>query len=364
MRAYRTMTRRVAAVLSVLGLAGSLAAITAGAAQASVPDKWGFAFVANPAAPGVPPLSHQAGSWTSGHVTSHPGLLGQVFVVFPHLASKNGVVHVTAVNANAVWCQAQKWGQVGANEVASVRCYLPGGKPTFSQFTVLYTTSTKGAFSGGAYGYVHYEPGSGIVGTFNSVGAVNTVTAGPPGVWVVNLPGLGSAPAGDIQVTAADPSGAAKCELNGWAANPTGQHFQVRCYDGGVAPLKTGWSLSYQRSRAIFGGVPKLFAYTFNDQPTVPGPYAPLPPAVNFNSLHGVNNISQAGGRSLERLPRVGTLPSTVLVTAVKIGAGFCNLESPWAISAGEVLIRNVVCFTAAGAPKPFAWMTTYTAAH
>ena len=53
-----------------------------------------------------------------------------------------------------------------------------------------------------AYGYVHFEPGAGgIVTSFNSAGAVNTVTPGPTGVWTVRLPALGPAtPAGDVQV--------------------------------------------------------------------------------------------------------------------------------------------------------------------
>src|ERR1700722_4609625 len=345
MRASRIVTRRLAALIGAVGLTTGLMAAAAGVAQASVPDKWGFAFVNDPSAASTPILNHQAGSWTAGHVTSHPGAVGQVFVVFPHLASKNGVVHVTAVNPNAVWCQAQKWGPVGVNEVVAVRCYLPGGKPTFSQFDVLYTTSTKGAFSGGAYGYVHFQPGPSVVATFNSVGAVNTVTAGPVGEWVVTLPGLGSTTfAGNVQVTAADPGGAAKCEIGGWAFNSGAQRFLVRCYNGGTPPLKTGWSLSYQRDRSTFGGVPKEFAYTFNNKPTVTGPYAPVPPAVNFNSLHGVNTITQSGGRSLVRFPRVGTLPSTVLASPVKIGPGFCNLESPFAIGGGIVLVRNGVC--------------------
>jgi hypothetical protein len=249
MRASRIVTRRLAAVVSAFGLAAGLAAATAGVAQASVPDKWGFAFVNDPSAASTPILNHQAGSWTAGHVTSHPGAVGQVFVVFPQLASGHGVVHVTAVNPNAVWCQAQKWGPAGPNEVVAVRCYLPGGTPTFSQFDVLYTTSTKGAFSGGAYGYVHFQVGAGLVGNFNSTGAVNAVTELSTGAWIVSLPGLGSTTlAGNVQVTAVDPGGAAKCEIGGWAFNSGAQRFLVRCYNGGTTPLKTGWSLSYSET--------------------------------------------------------------------------------------------------------------------
>jgi hypothetical protein len=168
----------------------------------------------------------------------------------------------------------------------------------FSQFTVVYTKSTAGAIlpSGAAYGYVHFRPGSGIVARFNSAGGTNTVTPGAVGVWVVRMPHLGSSvQAGGVQVTAVDPSGPAKCELRAWAWSPGGQRFVVRCFNGGVTPLKTGWTLSYQRRRAITGGglpaSPKLYAYTLNNMPAIPGPYAPAPPSVNYNSAAATNTI-------------------------------------------------------------------------
>ena len=233
------------AAASVIGLAAGLATITATAAHAAVPDKWGFAFVNNPSAPGIPVLTHQAGSWPAAlHVHTAPGVLGQVAVLFPHLASKNGVVHVTAVNQGPIWCQAQKWAPSGANELVLVRCYKAGGAPVFSPFTVMYTSSTKGPFPAGrAYGYVHVQPPSGIVATFNSVGAANTVAAGPPGTWVVTMPGLGSPiKTGDVQVTAADPAGPAKCEIAAWAATTAAQRFLVKCFNGATTPINASLS--------------------------------------------------------------------------------------------------------------------------
>jgi hypothetical protein len=373
MSASASIVRRLAAAASVIGVAAGLAgaAITAGAgvAQAAVPNQWGFAFVSKPAVAGIPDLSHQAGSWPSPlHAHSTPGVVGQVFVVFPHLASKNGVVHVTAVNQGPVWCQAQKWAPAGANEVVAVRCYKVGGVPVFSPFTVLYTTSTKGPFPAGrAYGYVHFQPATGITGTFNSAGASNTVTAGPVGEWVVKMPGLGSSTlSGNVQVTAADPGAAAKCQIGAWASTAAGQDFLVRCYDGAAAPLKTGWSLSYQRGRSIFGGEPKLFAYTFNNQPANPGPYAPVPPPVNYNTTGAVNKIQNGGGFAFVQFPNVGVLPNTVQVSPYKIGAGFCNLNTLWATpaSSANVLVRDVVCWTPAGKIKASGSFVTYTSAH
>ena len=137
-RSHRGFIPRLAAVASALGLVAGLATATAGVAQANVPNKWGFALVSKPAVAGVPDLSHQAGSWPSPlHVLTDPGITGRVLVIFPRLASRNGVVHVTAISPSAgpaaVWCQAEKWAPSGLNEIVAVRCYKVGGVPVFAQ---------------------------------------------------------------------------------------------------------------------------------------------------------------------------------------------------------------------------------------
>jgi hypothetical protein len=363
------ITRRLAIVMTALCLGAGLSAVATTAAQAAVPDRWGFAFVGKPAVPGIPDLNHQAGSWPAPfkvHVT--PGAPGQVFVRFPRIATKGGVVHVTAVVAAPVWCQAQKWRPSGPNEIVVVRCFRAGGVPTFAPFTVLFTKSSGAPVPPGrAYGYVHFTPGQGVVARFNSAGANNTVTPGATGVWVVAMPGLGSAGrAGNVQVTAVRSAGPAKCQLSNWTSAPARQLFRVRCYNGGTTPLTTGWTLSYQRRRAITGGQPKPFAYTFDNKPLSAGPYAPLPPAVNFNSAGGINTIRSAGaGLRLVQFPFVGLLPNTVLVTPVSSGAGFCNLLTLWATTSAApgVLVRDVACYTPAGIPKNHASLITYTSA-
>src|SRR5262249_2377863 len=154
---------------------------TSGPAQAAVPNKWGFAYVGHPAVAGVPALAHQAGSWPAPlHVHTAPGAAaGQVRVRFPDVASRGGVVHVTAVNQGPVWGQALKWGPSGPDELVVVGCFAVGGKPVFSRFTVLFTASTRGPFPAGrGYGYVHYRPG-GVAARFNSSGGAVTVAAGP-----------------------------------------------------------------------------------------------------------------------------------------------------------------------------------------
>lgn len=323
MIASARVIRRLAAAASVVGLGAGLMTAAMGSAQAAVPDQWGFAYVSKPAVAGVPDLMHQAGSWPAAfHVHTAPAAVGAVIVMFPRIASKNGVVHVTAVNEGPVWCQAEKWAASGPNELVSVRCHKVGGAPVFSPFTVL---------------------------------------------WKVRLPGLGSSGwAGNVQVTAVNPAVAAKCQIAAWTPATSAQQFLVRCFNGAATPLKTGWTLSYQRGRSIFGGQPKLFAYIFNDKPANPGPYVPAPPAVSFNSASGANTVTNGGGFSLVHFPRVGALPNTVLVSPFRAGAGFCNLNTLWstAPAAPGVIVRDVVCWDATGHRKPAASFVTYTSAH
>ena len=367
-RAWTTVQHFAAGMTALMVMAGFVVAL-AGPAQAAVPDHWGFAYVDKPSVPGTPDLTHQAGSWPAPfkvHVT--PGAVGQVHVRFPQIASKGGVVHVTAVTAGPVWCQAQKWGPSGPDEIATVRCFRPGGAPVFVPFVIMFTTSTKGPFPAGrAYGYVHFEPASGIITQFNSVGAVNTVTSGPVGVWTVTMPGLGTpALAGNVQVTAVNPAVAAKCEVDAWASSTARQVFRVRCFNSGTTPLTTGWSLTYQRGRAVMGTQPKLVASTVDNQPLLTGPYAPAPPPVNFNSAGAVNTIRAAGaGLRLVTFPSVGVLPNTVLVSAFHTGPGFCNLNTLWATTSGapQVIVRDVACYTAAGVLKSQASLITYASA-
>jgi hypothetical protein len=364
---------RVVSAVVAFGLAVALISVVAGAARAAIPDRWGFAYVDKPTVPGIPVLAHQAGSWPAVFkVHSMPGAPGQVFVSFPQIATKGGVVHVTAVSPQLApgpaWCQAQKWGPVGPNEVVAVRCYRFNGAPVFMPFSITFETSSKGPIPPGrAFGYLHFEPATGIVASFNSTGAANLVTTPAPGVWNVSLPGLGSpTPSGNVQVTAVNPAVPAKCEIHGWVSNAAGQFFQVRCFSPGVAPLKTGWTLTYHRGRTVLGTQPKLFAYTFDNQPLLPGPYSPGPPAINFNSLAGTNTVRTAGGGlRFVTFPRVGALPDDVQVSAFRVGPGFCNLLSLWATTAAApgVMVRDVACYTAAGILKNQASLVTYASA-
>lgn len=356
------------AVLAVVAfaLAAGTGAVMAESAGAAIPDQWGFAFVNKPSVAGIPDVNHQAGSWPAAfkvHVS--PGVVGEVVVSFPQIAGQGGVVHATAVSPNPAWCQAEEWRPSGANEDVVIRCFQPGGTPVFVPFSVTYSRSSSGPIPPGrAYGYVRFHPSTGMATGFNSAGGASAVTASGTGVWKVRLPGLGSSTeAGNVQVTAVNVNKPAKCEVGAWSATAAAQTFVVRCYNAGVTPLETGWNLTYDRGRTVLGTQPKNFAYTFDNQPTLAGPYAPTPAGVNFNSAGGTNSVRTAGaGLRLVTFPMVGVLPDNVLVTPFKGVGGFCNLLALWATSAAapQVLVRDVACYTAAGKLVNRASFVTY----
>jgi hypothetical protein len=306
--------------------------------------------------------AHWAESVPSGTPTASPGGPGQVTVRFPNIGLfKQGVVHLTAVTDQLAWCQAQNWFPAGGAEFVRVRCFRKGGIPAFVPFTVAFTTSSGKMPGGLAYASVH-EGTAGVVSSFNSAGLANTVTTLGTGVWRVLLHGPGPAsPSGGVQVTAVS-AAPAICQVGGRTSTPAEQVVIVRCYDAAGVPMKSGWTLSYQRGRAITGSRPKHFAYTVNNMPLSPG-YVPAPAAVNFNSAAGVNSISNSPGVSLVKFPRVGVLPNTVVVTAYGNAPRVCNLNTVWAtMAAGVVIVRDVVCYKPTGQRAPAKSFISYAA--
>ncbi|NAS26325.1 hypothetical protein GT755_32210 [Herbidospora sp. NEAU-GS84] len=301
---------------------------------------------------GVPSLAHQAGSWTAGfNVSVTPGVPGETIVRFPQLAGPGGVVHVTAVHDGPVVCQAAKWMPVGPDMIVFVRCHQFGGSPLTVPFTVTYFESTgvMGGPATAAFGYVHYN--SGIVTQYNSAGAGNIVAVLGVGWYKVTLPGLGSAaPAGNLQVTAVNDLAPARCKVSMWAPGAGAQQAEVRCFNAANTPQNSGFSLTYQRERNINGRwvPPKAFAYTFDHTPSNPGPYAPTPVGVNYNSQGAVNTVQSSGvGLRMITFPKVGYPIDHVQVTAFGNSPEYCNLEMPWNTFGGIATVRNVVCWNA-----------------
>ncbi|WP_214416693.1 hypothetical protein [Sphaerisporangium fuscum] len=364
MRQLRRVVLRLLLITTML--ATGIAAVATGAA-AAVPDRWGFALV--DVTSGIPSPSHQAGSWPGGfNVTVSPGGTGEVFVKFPMIGAAgvdNSVVHVTAISELAQWCQAEKWWTAGTDEIVAVRCYLYGGTPQFSRFSIVIEDSSGGLPAPQALGYVYWNGGA-TAASFNSAGAPNTVVPTVTGVWTVTLNGVGSTvQEGGFQVTAVDSGVPARCKLSAWSWTASAQKVQVRCFDATNVPLNTGWTLTYQRQRAITGAAipPKYFAYTYDNMPAALGPYTPVPAGVTFNSVGSFNEIQSAGpGLRLVTFHKVGVLPDHVQVTAFGPGPQFCNLLTTWATSGMEVLVRDVACYNATTRANN-ASMISYTSA-
>lgn len=360
MISWRRMSGRLAAGLAAAGLAGGLALSGAGAAQAAVPDYWGFALVQNASGPVT--AGHWAESVPSPTPTASSTGPGREVVRFPKIGfSKAGVVHVTAVIDELAWCQAQGWRPAGGAELVAVQCYVKGGTPQFVPFTVTFAASS-GTLPGGLeYAYLYHTP-AGTVTSFNSAGLANTVTTVSTGVWQVRLPGPGpSTPSGGVQVTAVDQKNPAICDVGGITQTSSQQVIEVRCYTKLGAPMNTGWTLSYQRGRAITGALPKFFGYTVYNK--LACPLVPAPPAVNFNSAGATNSISCASPSPvnwLVKLPMIGVKPDTVLVTALAPSARVCNLNTVWATSAGSVTVRDVVCYQVSGTFATVKWFLSY----
>jgi hypothetical protein len=356
----RVLAQRFAAGLAALVVGGGLAVAVGGVAQASVPNYWGFALVTSPS--GTVNATHWAESVAAPTPTVTATGPGVEVVRFRNIGFfKGGVVHVTAVTDQYAWCQAQGWRPLGGSEYVTVRCFVKAGTPMFVPFTVMVSESS-GTLPGGlAYAYVYYK--ANVQSSFNSKGQQNVVSPVSTGVWLVRLPGPGPAtPSGGVQVTAVNTKPRI-CDIASRTQTATQQVIRVQCYTPLGAPAATGWTLSYQRGRAITGAKPGHFAYTVNNKPLLAGPYAPAPTAVNFNSAAGVNTVRRAGtGLSLVTFPRVGVLPNTVLVSAVATVPRVCNLNTTWATSAGAVIVRDVTCFTTTGVPTATKSFISYTA--
>jgi hypothetical protein len=364
------LPRLLAGALLAAGL--GVAGVTTPAAAAT-PDGYGFAYVDQPTTPiGVffaPDPAHQF--VTSGlAVTAVRTAVGRYSVFFPGIAAGQGVAHVTAVNGAPDWCQITGYGPTGMGERVDVMCLRQPGAFDDSRFTVLFSTSTAPPAAPGQYGYLRATAGGAVANTYNSTGAANLVAhALGSGLYTVRLPGLGSpmVQAGSLQVTAV--SGLpAHCKVFRWVPGTAGQTVTVLCFNGAGVLADSGFTLSYQRIRAISGAIapPTRIGYML-DSPT-----QIAPTQTNYNSFAGfdVNTAVGGGGIRLVTFPAIGLLRDHVQVTAYGPTpafpgplSGWCDLLAPWATaSGGNVLVRDVICFDGTtGAVAPQEFFVTYT---
>jgi hypothetical protein len=355
----------IRAACVALGLSLSL---TARSATAAVPSTWAFAYNDNPSPPpgAVMNPSFQAGSFQTlcpGAVaTITQFALGQYAVVLPCTASPNGIVHVTAVNAAARYCEIQQWFDSGADKVVIVLCFK-GPAADSSQFTVSYTTSS-GVTASGAHGYVYSSPAGVPIASYNSAGGVNTIVHPSVGRWTVSLPSLSAgAYIGDLQATAVHPNNAPRrCKIENWFFTAAGSSVLVMCTDNNGALVDTWFTMSYHAQRSVVATQPTGFAYLTN--------LVGAPSGTDFNSLAPPNSFSASPpGRYHMQLPSVGGPfggfgATHMQVTALSGTAGFyCQLEKVWSIDASGKVDAPVICFNNVGTPVDNFQFSTFTSA-
>jgi hypothetical protein len=367
MQFSRRGTGRLARLLGTALVAAGLV-VTAGPATpatAATPDGYGFAYLDSPSEPiGVgynPDPAHQFVS-SGGAVTIVRNGVGFYSVFLPGVAAAQGVAHVTAVGGAPVWCQVLNYGPAGLVERLDIACVRFGWALQDSRFTVLFSTSTAPPAAPGAYAYLRANAAGAVLNTYNSAGAPNSVTHAGVGQYSVFLSALGSPSiAGNLQVTAVNSAAPARCKVAGWGSTPNGQAARISCFNAAGGLADSGFTLSYQRERAISGSVapPFRFGYLLDSLG------AAVPPATNFNTAFGfgANTAVGAGaGLRLVTFPGVGALQDHVQVTAFGPAPGWCGLLTIWGTSGGNAVVRDVACFDGAtGLPLTQQSLVTYT---
>ncbi|HEX6681361.1 MAG TPA: hypothetical protein VF062_01090 [Candidatus Limnocylindrales bacterium] len=356
------MTLRRVILTVLLVAATSLTAATV-PAQAAVPDRWAFGFMHDPVPPAAT-LLDPLRQWKSDNVPNATVTIsgfGRYQVKFPNIASLNGIAHVTAVADDARFCQVFRVFTSFADQIVEVQCYKHAAfpAPDWSRFSVMYSTSSGFPLFGGAHAYVRGNLNGGFSSSFNSAGLGNSVIWGGPGTgtYKVHLAGMSTGLFdGNIQVTAEHPNSPRRCKVELWHPGAAGQDILVLCYDQAGAPADTWFNLSYHRERAVFGALapPKSFAYLWT--PGFPGTPS------NFNSAGSINTITVTGpGQNMVEFHKVGFKETHVQVTTFRNGASYCNLQAPWAVLGATVVVRNVICFDAAGVQQPNDYFISYS---
>jgi hypothetical protein len=347
--------RRFLSCVVMTVLATGSAVALAQPAGALVPDAFGFALYSG----GVVSQAQPVGT------TVVAGPPGRWTVTFPGVGFPGGVVHVTAVHDGLAsppgrWCQADGWAPVAGNEVVKVSCYSPGGALSpLPGFSVQFAASSGLAPGVGRYGYLHANPGCGLLAGYSSVlGGINCAQVGI-GSYSIGFPGLSSPGPidGGWQITAVNSAAGARCKLAAaWTSSVNGQFARILCYNSAGALANNGFTASYQYRRSLYGPVapPNRFGYFFNGPPAGPA-------STSFNQLGGVNTMPIIGPPGWQvNFPLIyATPPSNTQVTTVGTNANYCGLHQPW-FPSGTTVITRITCFSPGGAPAPSGFLVSH----
>jgi hypothetical protein len=331
----------------------AVVALGARPAAAAVPDVWAFAYNEQLAPPpgSVMHPSYQWGSFKTicpgAMATITQAAVGRYVVAFPCSASSSGIVHVTAVNDNARYCEIESWTDSGSSKLVTVVCFKGPARDN-SKFTITYTRSS-GTTPVGAHAYVFSSPTGAVLASYNSAGAANSITHTGTGRWEVKLPMLSTGTYdGDLQATAVHPNDAPRrCKIDNWVNAFPDYRVLIVCTDNNGVLVDTWFTMSYHFQRAVFatppGPPPPGIAYMTN----LPG----APPGSDYNSVAPPNSFASIPpGHSTMTYPAVGANETHMQITALSGTAGFyCQLADLWTISATGDVTAPVICFNNVG---------------
>lgn len=250
-----------------------------------------------------------------------------------------GNVQVVSTDASASYCHVGWWSE----ETAEVRCFDATGSPRDSSFTVFYlkapaeNTSVAYAWAGSptlasytpAASYAHNPAGGAITATRSGTGLYAMVWSGFSGL---------AAGGGHPQVTAYGASNR-RCQIQFWG----GDSVLVRCFDSAGNLADSAYSILYLRPAPEDDGL----AFTWADQPSVPGFYTPNP-LYSFNAGNDVRAYGHGvGDESVEflELEWRGVSDGTNLITGYGLSDNRCRFSN-YGINS-----LTAACFDAAGNP-------------
>ncbi|MEO8369596.1 MAG: hypothetical protein ABI806_10370 [Candidatus Solibacter sp.] len=191
--------------------------------------------------------------------------------------------------------------------------------------------------------------------SFNSSGAINTVSRTSAGQYVITYPGVGNGSGGMTHVTST--STTVRCKSQTYTSNGADISQQIACRDLTGTAADSGFNaLFYRESRA--SATAWFDAYFWNDQNTPATDYVP-PANWSWNS-RGAGITLNRTGTGLYTATLAGfTLPpngGSVLVTASGFDTAYCN---PIAWS-GAPLAINIGCYSPAGAPMDTHFLVSF----
>ncbi len=264
------------------------------------------------------PAAYQFGSWAAGPVATGGKVApGRFLVRFPNIGlGARGNAHVTAVARDGRFCQLVRWGSSGADEIVDVQCFRPGGTPTDTPFTVLWTVSS-GVLPAGVGAYASAQVLSNVLAqSYNSAGAPVTVANVGVGIYALRFLAVGTAGtlSGNVQVTAQQPNAQPRrCKILRWGATGPDVLVYVACHDPATGALiNSDFTASFHRERSVYAsfGPPKYFGYLAT----------PFVGPTNYSHPLGVgaNGFGPTGlGTYTVKFPALHEKSTTAQVTAI-----------------------------------------------